>query len=63
MSKSSNYLRITLTKSPIGSKPKNAACLHALGLWRMGRTIEKPNTPAIRGMLKNIKHLLTIQEM
>lgn len=59
---SAKSLRITLVKSPIGfTKPQKATVL-ALGLRRLHQTIEHPDTPAVRGMLRKVIHLLKVEE-
>lgn len=51
-------LRIKLVKSPIGQNPKNRATTAALGLNRIGVTVEKEDTPSIRGMVHAIHHMV-----
>ena len=51
-------LRIKLVKSPIGQNPKNRATTQALGLNRIGVTVEKEDTPSIRGMVHAIHHMV-----
>ena len=55
-------LRVTLVKSPIGYTKDQKATVRALGLHRMNQTIEHKDSPAIRGMLNKIIHLITIEE-
>ena len=56
-------LKITLKRSVIGSSPRNRRTVQALGLKKTGRTVFKNDTPAIRGMLKNIDHLIVMVEV
>ena len=56
-------LRITLVKSPIGYRKDQGATARALGLRRMNATVEKDDTPAIRGMIAKIEHLLRVEEV
>ncbi len=58
-----NILRITQIRSRIGYKPKAKKTLDALGLRKMNRTVEKVDTPAIRGMIKKINYLLKVEEV
>jgi large subunit ribosomal protein L30 len=58
-----NILRITQIRSRIGYKPKAKKTLDALGLRKMNRTVEKIDTPAIRGMIKKIDYLLKVEEI
>ncbi len=55
-------LRVTLVKSPIGYTKDQKATARALGLRRMNNTVEHKDTPALRGMLAKIIHLLRIEE-
>ena len=55
-------LRITLVKSPIGFPEPQKRTVRALGLHRMHQTVEHQDTPALRGMLKAVIHLLQIEE-
>ncbi len=56
-------LRITQVRSRIGYKPKAKKTLDALGLRKMNRTVEKVDTPAIRGMIKKIDYMLKVEEI
>ena len=51
-------LRITLVKSLIGRKKDHIATANALGLKKIGKTVEKEETPQIKGMIKKIDYLL-----
>jgi large subunit ribosomal protein L30 len=55
-------LRVTLTKSPIGYTKDQKATVRALGLRRMNQTVEHTDSPALRGMLNKIIHLIKIEE-
>ncbi|MFZ4585656.1 MAG: 50S ribosomal protein L30 [Acidimicrobiia bacterium] len=55
-------LRITQTRSSIGIKPKQRGTLRALGLRRIGRTVEHEDTPVIRGMIAKVPHLVQVEE-
>jgi large subunit ribosomal protein L30 len=59
---SSKALRVTLLKSPIGYTKDQKATVRALGLRRMNQTVEHKDSPAIRGMLNKISHLIKIEE-
>lgn len=52
-------LRIKLVKSPIANVPSNRATIAALGLRKVNQVVEKPDDPAIRGMIHQVKHLLS----
>ena len=60
--KKSTTLRVTLVKSPIGFPEPQKRTVRALGLHRMHQTVEHQDTPAMRGMLKSVIHLLQIEE-
>lgn len=55
-------LRITLKKSLIGRKKDQIATVHALGLKKINRTVEKEETPQIRGMINKVSFLLSVEE-
>jgi large subunit ribosomal protein L30 len=59
---SDKKLRVTLVKSPIGFTKDQKATVLALGLHRLHQTVEHADTPAVRGMLTKIVHLLKIEE-
>ncbi len=59
---SGKNLRVTLVKSPIGFPKEQKATVRALGFRRLHQTVEHKDTPALRGMLIKVIHLLTIQE-
>jgi large subunit ribosomal protein L30 len=53
---------VTLVRSPIGYTKDQKATVLALGLRRMHQTIEHKDTPALRGMIRKVIHLLQIEE-
>lgn len=56
-------LRITQTRSRIRQKPKAKATLDAMGLRRNYRTVELVDTPQLRGMLRQVAHLVRVEEI
>ena len=56
-------LKITLTKSVIGSNPKQRAVITALGLKKMHHSVELADTPATRGAVAKVTHLVTVEEL
>jgi large subunit ribosomal protein L30 len=56
-------LRVTQTRSAIGSKPKHRGTLRALGLRGIGQSNELPDRPEIRGMLARVPHLVQVEEV
>jgi large subunit ribosomal protein L30 len=55
-------LRITLVRSLIGEKPKTRATVASLGLRTINQSVERPDTPDVRGMVSRAKHLLDVEE-
>ncbi len=55
-------LRVTYSKSAIGYNKEQKRTIAALGLRKLGQTIEQPDTPAIRGMIARVNHLVTVEE-
>ena len=55
-------LVVTQVKSAIGAKPKHKGTLRALGLGRIGRSNTLPDRPEIRGMVRKVQHLITVEE-
>ena len=56
-------LRITLVKSPIGAVPKNKKTVEALGLRKLNKTVEMPDNEAVRGMIRQVAHLVEVEEI
>ena len=56
-------LKVTQVKSTIGSKPKTRGTMRALGLRGIGQSNELPDRPEIRGMLRRVPHLVTVEEV
>ena len=55
-------VRITLVRSPIGFDKTQAATVQGMGLRRIGHSVELVDTPATRGMILKVRHLVTVQE-
>lgn len=55
-------IEIKLVKSPIGYTKRQKATVKALGLRKLHQSVEKEDTPAIRGMINAISHLLEVKE-
>ncbi len=53
---------VTQTASAIRREAKQRATLCGLGLNKVGRTRELADTPAIRGMIKKVKHMIKVEE-
>ena len=59
----SKQLWITLVKSTIGEKPKVRATVESLGLRKIRQSVERPDTPDVRGMVFRAQHLLDVEEV
>jgi large subunit ribosomal protein L30 len=56
-------LKITQTRSQIGQSEKHRGTLRALGLGKIGRSVEKPESPELAGMLRKVRHLVQVEEV
>ena len=56
-------LRVTQTKSTISQIARNRATVRALGLHRIGHTVEVPDNPATRGMVRQVRFLVSVEEV
>ena len=54
-------LQITWVKSAIGYSERQKNTIRALGLRRLGDVVEQPDSPAIRGMLDKVSHLVRVE--
>ena len=59
----SGRIRVTQLKSPIGRKPVQRKTLIGLGLNRIGRVSELEDTPAVRGMITRVQHLVSMEKI
>jgi len=55
-------LKITLRKSPIGFDRKQKLIVQGIGLRRIGHSVELADTPATRGMILKVRHLVDVTE-
>lgn len=55
-------LRVRQVRSAIGYDRRQRATLLGLGLGRPQRSAELPDTPAVRGMIDKVKHLVQVEE-
>jgi large subunit ribosomal protein L30 len=58
-----SQLRITLRRSVIGHPQDQKDTAGALGLTRLQRTVVRPDTPSVRGMIRKISHLISVEEI
>ncbi len=54
-------IKITQTRSAIGRLPKHKATLLGLGLRRIGHTVEREDTPAVRGMVNAVSFMVKVE--
>lgn len=55
-------IKVTQIKSALGRKPDQRETLIGLGLNRIGRSRELEDTPAVRGMVRKVGHLVRVEE-
>ena len=55
-------LKVTLVKSPIGAVPKHKKTVEAMGLRKVNKTVELPDNAATRGMIKQVSHMVKVEE-
>jgi len=58
-----NQLKLTLKKSVIGSTKRIRATVTGLGLTKTNKSVIRMDTPEIRGMVRKVEHLVTMEEM
>jgi large subunit ribosomal protein L30 len=59
----SSILRVTLKKGLVGRPEDQRGTVRALGLKRIGHTVDKEDRPEIRGMIFKVKHLVEVEEV
>jgi len=59
----SGKLKITQVHSGISRPKKQQVILKTLGLGKLNRTVELPDNPCVRGMVKKVIHLLKVEEV
>ena len=55
-------VKVTLVKSPTGFRNNQATVVKGLGLRRIRHTVELKDTPAVRGMIHKVRHLVEVTE-
>ena len=60
--KAAKRLTITLRKSTIGFNKTQAKTVEGMGLRRLNHSVELPDTPATRGMILKVRHLVEVAE-
>ena len=61
MASNNKTLSVTLLKSPIGRLKNHKASIAGLGLRKIGQTVEVEDSPAVRGMIKQVAYLLKVE--
>ena len=56
-------LRVTQTRSTISHIARNRATIRAMGLHGIGSTSILPDNPAVRGMVRQVRFLVTFEEL
>lgn len=56
-------IKVTLRRSTIGTNAKQLGCVKGLGLRKIGQQRILENTPAVRGMIKKVIHLVDVEEL
>lgn len=56
-------LEITLIRSPLGRPPKHRVTVKTLGLTKLNKTVRLKETPAVAGMVNQVRHLLDVRRL
>lgn len=56
-------VKVTQTKSVIGGTRGQRETMRTLGLRRIGDSVTREDTPAVRGMINTVSHLVTVEEV
>ncbi|MCC6639879.1 MAG: 50S ribosomal protein L30 [Deltaproteobacteria bacterium] len=55
-------VRVRYVRSEIGYDRRQRATLRGLGLTRLRQTVELEDTPAVRGMIDRVRHLIVVED-
>ena len=55
-------MKVTQIKSKNGSDQSQLDTLRSLGLRKIGHTVERPDSPQLRGMVHKVRHLITVEQ-
>jgi large subunit ribosomal protein L30 len=55
-------VKIKQVRSAIGQSARHRGTLRALGLGRIGRSVERPESPELAGMLRKVRHLVEVEK-
>ena len=61
--KMADRVKVTLIKSTIGAVPKNKKTIEALGLTKLGKTVELPNNAATQGAVRKVAPYVKVEEV
>jgi large subunit ribosomal protein L30 len=56
-------VKVTQTKSGVGGKPNHRETLRTLGLKKIGQSKVHEDRPEVRGMIRAVAHLVTVEEV
>ncbi len=59
---SNKTVKVTLVRSPIGTRAKHRATVLGLGLKKLNQTRELEDTPAVRGMITRVAYLVRVED-
>jgi large subunit ribosomal protein L30 len=63
MADTTGKLVVTQVRSAIGAKQNQRATLRSLGLRKIRQSVERDDTPQIRGMIHTVRHLVAVEEV
>jgi large subunit ribosomal protein L30 len=55
-------VKVTQVRSGIGQTERHRGTLRALGLGKIGRTVEHDESPVLAGMLRKVRHLVKVED-
>lgn len=58
---SKKKVKVRLVKSPFGTGKRHIACVNGLGLRRINDTRELEDTPAVRGMIREVSYMVKVE--
>ena len=58
----SGVLRVTQVRSANGATPSQRDALRSLGLGRIGKSVERPEHPTLRGAVRAVRHLVRMEQ-
>ena len=61
--KGGGSLKVTQVRSTIGSKQNQRLTLRSLGLRKIRQSVDRPDTPQVRGMIHTVRHLVAVEEV